>query len=267
RRRRRHGRQRRAGGEPRRRRRGLRGRRGSRRRGAAAARPRRGPGRRRAARRPRAPVGAAPPPQGSGRPRGTRGRRPPGAGARALAETSEVAAGSYDAAVDLGYEAARVAAEAHDDGLVARALDHVAMALTYGRRRFDSAEVAYRSALTAAARAGNPPPLLAKMYGDRVLMLETRGEYQTALPLSLVAFALGGRGSGDDSGGAAEALMAVAGAMNHGGDPDEAGRLYGRALAIADKAVGPQPPITVAIVGDAGSNRLDVLDYDGAAGL
>src|SRR5262249_44988784 len=48
------------------------------------------------------------------------GHAPVVAAALDLAETFEVAAGSYDAAVDLGYEAARGAARAHDDGLAGR---------------------------------------------------------------------------------------------------------------------------------------------------
>ncbi len=195
----------------------------------------------------------------------TLGYAPVLASALNAAELYELSAGSLDAAVDLGYEGARVAAQARDDSLVSRGMGSVAYALAYGKRRFEAAEVAYRSALTAAARAGSPASLLQELYADRVQMLEFEDDYAAALPLSLVAFPLSVWLYGTDSYQAAQSLGDIADVMNHLGDPREARRLYERALAIAEKALGPEHPITIGIVGNAGMNRLDMLDYDGAA--
>jgi tetratricopeptide (TPR) repeat protein/predicted Ser/Thr protein kinase len=175
--------------------------------------------------------------------------------------------GHADLAVELGYEAARVAAAARDDGLVAQALGGVALALGHDRQRFEAAEVAYRSAVTAAARAANPGPILARLYGDRANVLAVQGDYRAALPLSQVAFAISVHLHGLDHVQAAHGLMDVADAVSRLGDPAKADAMYAQALAIAEAAMGAEHPIAVAIVNNAGANRMAAFDVEGAAPL
>ncbi len=182
-----------------------------------------------------------------------------------LAASIEASGDRFDVATDLAYEAARVAAEAHDDAIVASALDHVAFALGAGKHRFEAAEAAFRSAAVAAARAGNPAALVERLYGTRVNTLQQSGDYAAALPLSLVVFALSVRLHGVDSYQAAGSLMNVAALMNHVGDLADARRLCENALATAEKALGAEHPIVDSIVVVAGNNRLDMRDYEGAA--
>src|SRR5262249_46949059 len=149
----------------------------------------------------------------------------------------------HDAAIALGYEAAHVAADAHDDAIVAGALGRVAFLLGAGKQRFEAADVAYRTALAATARAGNPTPLLERVYGDRAGVLLQRGDYAGALPLAALTYALSVSVYGVDSYQAAGSLMDVAALMNHLGDLGAARRMCDAALATAEKALGPEHPV------------------------
>jgi tetratricopeptide (TPR) repeat protein/predicted Ser/Thr protein kinase len=189
--------------------------------------------------------------------------------AAALEQASdfEISADAFDAAVDLGYEAARVAAQAHDDTLVARSLDAVAFALGYGKHRFEASFVAYQSALAAAARAGNPAWLLEKVYSNRATVLEQADDCKGGLPLSLVGYSLAARLYGVDSYQAAHTLTIVADMMKCVGAAGSARRLYASALASAERAVGAEHPLVLLIAVNSASNELEANDFDGAARL
>src|SRR5262249_42966144 len=79
----------------------------------------------------------------------------------------QLPAGRDEEAIVLAYEAARVAADARDDTLVASSLTRVAYALGVHLQRFGEAQVAFESARTATARAGNPGAMLERLYSDR----------------------------------------------------------------------------------------------------
>jgi len=177
----------------------------------------------------------------------------------------EVTLGNDDAALEVAYQTARVAAEARDDATIASALTAVAFVLGYEKQHFEAADVAYQSALTAAARAANPGPLLEHLYGDRESVLYQRGDYPTTLALSQVVYALSVRLHGADSYQAAISLSELADATRQVGDPTAADRMFRRALAVAELALAPEHPVVLSILNNAGRNRLEVGDVDGAA--
>jgi tetratricopeptide (TPR) repeat protein len=177
----------------------------------------------------------------------------------------EVTSGNDDAAIALGTETARVAAEARDDALVASGLMGVAFALGYDKQQFDSAEVAFQAAQTAAVRAGNPGELLERLYGDREAILYQRGEHLVVLPICQIVYALSVHLHGLESYQAALSLSEIADAMHNLRFANEAAGIFSRALATAENALGPEHPIVLAIVGNAGLNKVDDFDFDGAA--
>jgi len=177
----------------------------------------------------------------------------------------EVTSGNDDVAIALGTETARVAAEARDDALVASGMLGVAFALGYDKQQFDSAEVAFQAAQTAAARAGNPGELLERLYGDREAILYQRGDHLVVLPMCQIVYALSVRLHGIDSYQAALSLSEIADAMGNLRFADEAAAIFSRALATAENALGPEHPIVLAMVGNAGLNKVDAFDFDGAA--
>src|SRR5262249_5671165 len=72
---------------------------------------------------------------------------------------------------------------------------------------------------------------------------------------------------GADSYQASHALSDMADAMGRLGDIAAAFPLHEHALAAAEKALGPEHPLSLAILGTAGVNRLDASDFDAAAAL
>src|SRR5262249_19166846 len=61
------------------------------------------------------------------------------------------------------------------------------------------------------------------------------------------------------------ALSELADATRQVGDPTAADRMFRRALASAELALAPEHPVVLSILNNAGRNRLEVGDYDGAA--
>ena len=177
----------------------------------------------------------------------------------------ELSLGHDDDALDDGYAAARAAAIAHDDATVASALSGVSHILGNSKHDFAAAEVAYQSAVTAAARASNPGAILEHVYGDRESLLYERGDYPMMMAFSQLAYALSVHLHGVASYQAAISLGELADATRQLGYPNPADAMFRRALATAEAALSPDHPYVLAILNNAGRNRLEVGDYDGAA--
>ena len=177
----------------------------------------------------------------------------------------EIETGHDEAAIALGYEAARIAADARDDTLVASGLTRVAFALGADLRRFREAEVAFQSARTATARAGNPGALLERLYSDREQVLYYQGEHLAVMPLCQIVFALSVQLHGPDSYQAALSLSELADATQRLGFQREADRMFQRALIVAETFLGREHPFVLAVLNNAGTSRLDRGDADGAA--
>lgn len=177
----------------------------------------------------------------------------------------EIAVGNDAAAVELGYETARVAAEVRDYRLVSSGMRRVAYALGFDLQRFDAADVAFESAAAAATLAGNPGDILAPLYSDREQVLYQRGDYLMLLPLAQMELALSVRLHGPDSYQAAVSLGDLARAMQALGPSVAADRLSSTALASAERILGPQHPVVLEILDYVGLSHLDAFDFDGAA--
>jgi eukaryotic-like serine/threonine-protein kinase len=176
-------------------------------------------------------------------------------------------ASDADAAIDKLYEAARVAASAGDDPLGARAATDLVFALGWTKQRFESAEVAYRLAVAAAARAGNSPDVLARLYGHRARVLYMKGEYAAALPLYHLVLALREQLYGRDSLEVAMALMGLADTLSELGRADEARATYGSALAVAEQVGGPDHPEVLTILNNLGMALDKVGDDEGSTAV
>jgi tetratricopeptide (TPR) repeat protein/predicted Ser/Thr protein kinase len=180
----------------------------------------------------------------------------------------ELDAGDTDAAIDVLYDAARMASEAKDDELVASALNNLVYAFGDRKQRFDVAELAYRLAAAATARAGNTPKLLARLYTGRAWALEKKGDYAAVLPLRQLVLALEEQLYGPDSLEVAKTLgEGIAGTLNQLGRRVEAATVYARAIAITERALGPMHPRVGVLLNNFGGNRLQLGEYDAAAQL
>lgn len=177
----------------------------------------------------------------------------------------EIAAGNDDAAIELGYETARVAAEIRDYRLVALGMRRVAFAMGFDQQRFDAADVAFESAAAAATLAGNPGDVLVSLYSDRGQALYLRDDYQAALPFSQLEHALSVKHYGPGSLQAAVALSELARAMQALGPTAAADRLAHEALAKAVEILGPRHPMVLSLLNDMGLTYIDTLDFDTAA--
>lgn len=189
--------------------------------------------------------------------------------ARALAVTAmfEINSGDADAGIERLYETARAASEAKDDSLVARSLSDLVFALASRKQRFEAAEVAYRIASAATARAGNTPDLLIRLFGYRAQALFRQGNYTAALPLRYLVLALTGQVFGAESTEMAMQLGYTAATIDRLGRAGEAAELYRRSVAVGEKAVGPEHPLMALLLNNYAANRLDTLDFDAAAAL
>src|SRR5262249_36846414 len=147
----------------------------------------------------------------------------------------EIAAGNDAAAIDLGYETARVAAQTRDYRLVASGMRRVAYALGFDLQRFDAADVAFESAAAAATLAGNPGDILAPLYSDREQVLSRRGDYMMLRPLAKIELALSGRLHGGGWYQPGVSLSDLARARQALGPSGGADRLSSSALASAER--------------------------------
>src|SRR5262249_26976561 len=95
--------------------------------------------------------------------------------------------------------------------------------------------------------------------------LYQRGDHLVVLPLCQIVYALSVRLHGIDSYQAAQSLSEIADAMGDLPYAAEAAGIFSRARASAEKALGPDHPIVLAIAGNAGENKMDAFDYIGAA--
>ena len=176
-------------------------------------------------------------------------------------------AGDFDRALEDGYQAARAAGDGRDDRLAAQALSIVEYVLAFEKRRFEAADVAYRSALAAAARAGNPPAVLYLVCAHHAVALQISSRYAEELPLNLLCLALAALVDGPESGQFAQSLRGLADNIHNLGDPSGALALDRRALATAERTVGIQHPFTMSILNNTATTLIDLYDFAGAADI
>ena len=86
-------------------------------------------------------------------------------------------------------------------------------------------------------------------------LLEDKGDYDAAEPLSRRALAIAEKAQGAEHPDTGARLNNLAGLLRDKGEYDAAEPLYRRALAIAEKALGPEHPETGTIHNDLGLLR------------
>ena len=190
--------------------------------------------------------------------------------ARALliAGQLELGAGDPETGIDLLYDAARVAGEAHDDRTVAVALTALIIPLGTTRGRIDEAARVVTLAKGAMARAGNPRELLGALF-HRVGSFHGFGrrDWISALAWYHLALAvlqpLPERGD-VDAGFIAGSLGIAAYEL---GRPAEAVAYYRRALEIIFARLGPDHPSASVLVNNLGGVEQDLGNYEAAARL
>lgn len=190
--------------------------------------------------------------------------------AQALVASGSVeisSAGDIDRGLELIYEAVRTSAEVGDDLSGARALIDLVYAMASLKQQADAGEVAYRAALAAVARTGYAPRLLAMLYHNRAYALVRKGDFATATALRIVLIPLYEKHGGASSSQAINNLGLLADQETKLGHALEAWPLFERALADAERALGPEHPVFEATLGNAAGNRITVRDFEAAARL
>ncbi len=177
----------------------------------------------------------------------------------------ELDAGGDDAGIEGMYEAARLGSEARDDDVVAQATVDLVFALFVRKQRFEAADVAYRLAEAATARAGNTPARLARLFRWRARLANWKGDHVSPLLLSLLVVALEESVHGPDSFAVAEALGSLAGMMYRLGQYQAGEPVYERAIATAAKALGAQHPYVAEMLSNHGSGMMNASKLDAAA--
>src|SRR6185503_6318751 len=170
-----------------------------------------------------------------------------------------------DGAIQRLYEATHVGSLSNEDAVVASAFNSLVYAFGSKKRAFEAAEVAYRAALAAVARAGNPPRSVAELHLYRSYTLYRKGDFAGALEQSNAALKMQSEIYGPRSFQAALALGTVAGAMKRLGRAAEAQPLLDRALEIAEEALGPMHPNYGTLLENSGGNLRELGEADRAA--
>jgi len=177
----------------------------------------------------------------------------------------EVDGGQLDAALDHFYEAAKVAGDAGDASIAAEAFSGAERILGSEKRHFEAADVAYRSALAAAARARNPPAVMAVLVKDHAMSLDARGAYAAELPFNLLGLALNASVNGARSREVLNSLADLARNTDEFGNQADALTLLRRALGVSEEVAGPEHPTTLMIWNNIGWELLGGADFEGAA--
>jgi tetratricopeptide (TPR) repeat protein len=177
----------------------------------------------------------------------------------------EIDSASPEAGIEMLYEAVRLASTAPDDDLIAEAYSTIVFVLSNRLNRFDAADVAYRLAAAAVARAGPSPTRLVRLFSYGGKMLHSRGQDAGALALLQLSMAIEAALYGPESIDVARSAAEVAGALDGLGRVEEAGALYQRGIATLSKNVGPEHQWVAFQVLFYGNNRLHAGDVASAA--
>ena len=163
------------------------------------------------------------------------------------------------------YDVVGLASDAKDDIDLARATNLIATVAAHGQGGFAAANVAYPIALGATARAGNRPELLWQLFHNRAGVLYKKGDLIGALAFYQLQYLLAPVAYGQDSWQMAVALQDLADAMSGLGGAGAAGDLYRRALAVAERVLGPDHDRIGTLLNNYALNLLNVRDADRAA--
>ncbi len=151
-------------------------------------------------------------------------------------------AGEGSAAETTLYQAAKAAAIAHDDRLLAESYLALAWVLGYQQARFTDATVLTRVCEAAIAHVGDDP-FLRVLYLHRIAILDRlQGRYASAHARWLEALPLAERAYGVDHPRVADLLVSLGNVALAEGQLEQVGPAYERALAIYQRALGAEHP-------------------------
>ncbi|MBL8624886.1 MAG: serine/threonine protein kinase [Myxococcales bacterium] len=148
---------------------------------------------------------------------------------------------SADAVGTLG-EAARVAATAHADDLVARALIELLWTVGQSQARPEQALAMVAATEAAVARAGDPPIRRAQLLTRRGYLLDVTGDNAGAVAALRESVRLWETTPRASPVGLASTLVNLGEVLRGHGDTEAARAEFARALALQEQALGPDHP-------------------------
>ena len=148
---------------------------------------------------------------------------------------------SADAVTTLG-EAARVAATAHADDLVARALVELLWTVGQSQAKPEQALAMVAATDAAVARAGDPPIRRAQLLTRRGYLLDVTGDNAGAVAALRESVRLWETTPGASPIGLASTLVNLGEVLRGHGDTEAARAEFARALALQEQALGPDHP-------------------------
>jgi eukaryotic-like serine/threonine-protein kinase len=189
---------------------------------------------------------------------------------RLEAETLIVLAGARerlddgDGAVAALDQAARAAAEAGADDLIARAYTQRLWVTAYVQSRSKDALVMQPFAEAAVVRAGDPPALRARLWFAIAAALIEQGRYDEAVPYLERARDVWQKELDPRHPDAARPLISLGNVANYTGHDDEAVRYYEEALRLREDALGSKHPDLAGPLGNLGGVYNKRGEYDRA---
>jgi len=165
------------------------------------------------------------------------------------------------------YEAARLAAEAHDDELVAQSVLTLAWVIGYQEARVDDGMAMLRVAEAAVARAGGDDYLRLILRHRRIGLLHRKGDFAIARAEGDEALRLAEAVYGPDHPRVADVLVALGAGLYETKELPAARASLERALAIYQRALGAEHPRINYALENLGLVLEEQHDYAGAAKL
>ena len=150
--------------------------------------------------------------------------------------------GDGAAAVAAYGEAARVAAAAHADELVARSLIELLWTIGRNQAKPEVALALVPAAEAAVARAGDPPIRRAQLLTRRGVLLDTTGDNAAAVAALRESVRLWETTPDASPIGLASTLVNLGEVLRGHGDTEAARAEFARALALQERALGPDHP-------------------------
>ncbi len=168
--------------------------------------------------------------------------------------------GKMDDGVQLFYEAARAAAEAHDDVLHARILSDLVFEMGDKAERVEEGSRVSTFAEVAVARAGNRDELVAGLLWAQAALLGEQGKYEEALARLRRALPIQEKRLGPDHPDVARVLHSIAFNTEMLGRLDESLAIYRRVLAMRERTFGPDHPTIASTLNNIAGVVLDKGD-------
>jgi len=160
--------------------------------------------------------------------------------------------------------AVAASAEAHDDGMFAKAVTQLYQVTGYGNHKLAEAAALLPVARAAVARAGGGAELRALLDGAIGAVAQSAGHYQEAADAFARALESTEAALGPDDPRVGAALNNLGHATSSLGHYREALELYRRALAVREKALGPDHPQVANSLSSVSAMQSELADHQAA---